>query len=72
MPKYLVPVTREATETTMVDVSARSRREAVDKAVAEASAKPWEFDWVADDNSGDQSDPYFAGDDDFESVEKIN
>lgn len=70
MPKFNVPVTRECTQTTMVDVEAANVEEAVAKAVEEASSEHYNFEWTLDDNSGDSNEPYFAGDDDYESVEE--
>lgn len=62
MNRYLVPVTRNCTETTHVDVEASSVEEAMEKALVEASRKPWDFDWVYDDGSGGGDEPYIADD----------
>ena len=69
MPKFIVPITRDCTETTNVDVEAVNVEEAVDKALAEVEQSPQDFDFVLDDGSGADA-PYFAGDDDYESVEE--
>jgi hypothetical protein len=71
MPKFLVPITRDITETTMVDVEAATALEARDKAFDEVTQFPQDFDFVVDDgNVG--SDPYYAGDDDLEAIEQID
>ena len=69
--RYNVPITRDCTETTIVDVEADSPEEARDKALAEAEASPEEFEWTADECSGNQAEPYFAGDDDLDAIEEI-
>lgn len=68
--KYLVPITRDCTETTNIDVEANSPEEARDKALEEANESPGNFDWTADECSGNQADPYFAGDDDLDAIEE--
>lgn len=70
MPKFLVPVTRDCTETTVVDVEAETVEKAVALAVGEVRQRHWEFSFTPDDGSGFE-DPYFAGDDDYEAVEEV-
>lgn len=67
MPKYLVPITRDVTETTYVDVEASSPLEARELALSEVVDAPYNFDFILDDCSG--GDPYFAGGDDLEAIE---
>jgi hypothetical protein len=69
MPKFLVPITRDTTETTMVDVVADNPRHAVSLALDEVYQTPQDFDFTPDDCSG--GDPYFAGGSDLESVEEV-
>ena len=71
MPKFLVPITRDCTETTMVDVVAKNAEAARDAALAEAIQSPENFDWTHDDCSGNQSEPYFAGGIDVDEIEEI-
>lgn len=68
--KYRIPITRDCTETTWVDVEAVDAKAARDAALEEASQSPEAFEWVADDCSGGQSEPYFAGDDDLDAIEQ--
>lgn len=68
--KYSVPITRDCTETTNIDVEADSPEDARDKALAEAGESPHDFEWVADECSGNQAEPYFSGDDDLLKGEK--
>jgi hypothetical protein len=63
MAKFNILVTRDCTETTTVDVEAVTLEEAKAKALEEANNEPWSFEWVHDDNSGDQSEPYVTGSD---------
>jgi hypothetical protein len=69
MPKFLVPITRDITETTWVDVEAASALEARDKALDEVLADPYNFNFTVDDGQLG-GEPYFAGDDDLESIEE--
>lgn len=64
MPKFNIPVTRDCTETTMVDVEAATVEDAIHEALVEANDEPWKFDWTHDDNSGDQNVAEFVGDPD--------
>lgn len=64
---YHVIVTRDATASSYVDVRARSRQEALDKALAEAQGFPDRFDWTLDDGSLDT--PYL-GDSSLNAAEK--
>lgn len=60
--KFSVIVTRDCTESTTVEVSAKSPSEAEAKALNIASANDGnDVEWTVDDNSGDQSDPYTNG-----------
>lgn len=68
MPKFTVPITRDCTETTMVDVIAENATGARDLALVEAVRTPEAFEWVADECSGNQAEPYFAGGDDLEAI----
>jgi len=69
MKKYLVAVTRDATETTHVDVEATSPITAESTALAEAMDHPEQFNWVPDDGSGSSNIPYIA--DEGNSAEEI-
>lgn len=66
--KFTVPITRDTTETTMVDVEAATALEARDKALLEVQQYPERFEFTPDDCTG--GEPYFAGDDDLESIEE--
>ncbi len=72
MPKFIVPITRNCTETTNVDVEADTVEEAVEKALDEVRDDSTAFDFVYDDGSGGCDDPYFAGDDDYDAVECVD
>ena len=57
--KFSVIVTRDCTESTTVEVNAKSRSAAEEKALAIASANDGsDVEWEPDDCSGMQSDPY--------------
>jgi hypothetical protein len=51
MKRYRVIVTRDATCSTSVDLKARSRRDALDRAQAEAREFPERFEWTLDEGS---------------------
>lgn len=70
MPKYLVPVTRNCTETTNVDVEAANAEEAMEKALDEVRENEGNFNWVYDDGSGGGDEPYIA-DDNPDNIEEI-
>ncbi len=56
MAKYLVTVTRNTTESTIVDVEAADANEANIRAIEEARNNPSAFNWVADE--GNFAEPY--------------
>lgn len=64
--RYRVIVTRDTTESTVVDVEASSPEEANTKALAEARDYPGRFDWTPDD--GVAGDPYLGDPDGVEEV----
>jgi hypothetical protein len=70
MNLYRVLITRNCTESTYVDTTARSRAHAQEKALHEAQDFPERFPWTRDDGSGDSDLPYLA-DDALECVEKL-
>ena len=71
MPKFLVPITRDVTETATIEVNANSAHDARDIALFQVTRAPHDYQWEPDDgNVG--SDPYFAGDDDLEAIEEID
>lgn len=51
MARYYVTVTRDCTETTVVDVEADGPDEAEANALDEAGSHPSRFDWVRDECS---------------------
>lgn len=60
--KYRIIITRETTESTVVEVSARSESAGEEKALAIASADYGaNVEWEPDDSSGMQSEPYATG-----------
>lgn len=61
MPKFNVIVTRDCTESTVVDVEAIDAAHAKELALAEAMSSPHDFEWKPDDFSGDQSLPAVTG-----------
>lgn len=67
--RYQVIVTRDATCSTIVDVKARSRRDALDRALGEARLYPNRFDWTLDDGSLDE--PYL-GDTSLDAAERMD
>jgi hypothetical protein len=70
MKRYRLLVTRNCTESTVVDVSALDKQSAQDKALAEAQSFPERFTWTLDDGSGGCDLPYL-GDDSLDAVEEI-
>ena len=56
---YSVNVTRDLTETTQVEVTARTPEEANEQALALVEAEPWEFEFELDDGRGE---PYLGDD----------
>lgn len=61
MAKFNISITRDVTESTIVDVEADNLAEAIAKALCEACEAPHEFDWTPDDCIG--GEPYHAGGD---------
>lgn len=61
MPKFFVTVTRDTTESTIVDVEAPTKHEAIAKALAEARDNPGAFDWEADECVA--GEPYIGDED---------
>jgi hypothetical protein len=58
MPKFNVLVTRDTTESTVVDVEADDAEQAKENALHEARLSPENFDWTPDDCMG--GEPYLA------------
>lgn len=61
MPKFNVLVTRDCTESTVVDVEAATEAQARKQAWREIMNGPGNFDWVVDDGSGHWSKPKITG-----------
>jgi hypothetical protein len=59
MPRYTVIITRDVTESCVVEVQAKSKIFAADKAF-KWLAQSDDPKWTVDDGSGDNSDPYIT------------
>jgi len=62
MQKYSVLVTRDITESIVIEVTADTVEQAENKALEKLSDAPSPI-WQVDDGSGDQSDPYVTATD---------
>lgn len=60
MAKFNILITRDVTESTIVDVDAETYADAVAAALSEASRAAHEFDWTRDDCMG--GEPYCTDD----------
>jgi hypothetical protein len=67
--KFRVPITRDVTVTTHIIVNAKSAGHAVEVAERYAQLSPEKLNWELDDCTGGM--PYFAGDDDLDTVEEV-
>jgi hypothetical protein len=72
MPKFIVPVTRDVTETALVEVVAENRETAVAEALAVVTmAETYIPEWERDDCTNLEREVYFAGGDDYSAVEEV-
>lgn len=73
MPKFIVPITRDCTETTTWTVEADSPEEAVELALEKVGqfGQTGMMLWERDDCTNLERHVYFAGDTDYSAVEEL-
>lgn len=71
MPKFIVPITRDCTETTAWTVEADTVEEAVREALYKVRCYEHLLTWERDDCTNLERHVYFAGDTDYSAVTHV-